>query len=287
MMDFFKDTNKAIVQMFSEDFLNSDFLTFRMTEKDTRTVARCITTAIAASVSGAKIYDREDDPDYDDLMSPERQTLFEEARRNAAAAREATKTANLNYPRMIYAFSKLQREEKKEVIDFYLELAEQEAAKKEIHPDERLKQIATEKDTVIEQKQSQLNRMQIELDKANKKLVEAKEKYIEAKSTLEDTQKLFASIQEGKVKVNDTDGETPASFPANTVLFGGHPNWLRKFRLKYPSVRVYDADDMSFTTDVIRNAELILFNVTHMSHKQYGPVIKAARQYHKNVEYIK
>lgn len=55
----------------------------------------------------------------------------------------------------------------------------------------------------------------------------------------------------------------------------------------YPSVKVYDADDMSFSPDVIRNADLILLNVTHMSHKQYYPVIQRVRKHHNRFEYIR
>jgi len=131
------------------------------------------------------------------------------------------------------------------------------------------------------------NKLQLELNKANKKLAGTKEKYIDAKNALGDMQKVIEGMQKGDLKVSDIEDDAPVSFPEGAVLFGGHPNWLRKFRLKYPKVKTYDADDMSFTPETVRNASVVILNVTYMSHKQYGPVIKIARQYHKTVEYIK
>lgn len=282
LYEFFDDDNQKMLNAIAAKFCFDDLMECKFTEKDANALARCIIRDFVADEE--EVADDDEEENLENLTDPKTLGEIQEHLRVQRNQRTLF-DVDLNYARLMYAFGKISSDDRNELLDMYMSNVPKD--EKEEDPDSALKRMLSDKDAVVREKQSQLNKLQLELDKANKKLAEAKEKYIDAKNALGDMQKVIEGMQKGDLKVSDIEEDAPASFPDGAVLFGGHPNWLRKFRLKYPGVKVYDADDMSFTTDVIRNAELILINVTHMSHKQYAPVIKAIRQYHKNVEYIK
>lgn len=279
---YLDESNDKMLSAVSMKFCYDDVMAYDFKAKDANALARCIERDYFANGELAELEDK--GKNLDEIADPE--TLGDIRMDIKRAKLEArVDTINLNYARLMYAFGKIQSDDRAELFELFTSRAQEK--KSEAPPDEALKRALEEKNNVIQEKQKQLNSMQMELDKIKNRFAEVKSKYIDAKHAAEDAQKLLEKIQSGKVHVTDIEKCANVSFPGNTLLFGGHPNWIRKFRLKYPKVKVYDADDMSFTAEVIRNADLILLNVSHMSHKQYGPVIRVVRQYHKRVEYIK
>lgn len=284
LASFFEEDDRHMLFAVSDKFCLRDIPNYQFTGKDWNGLARCIVQGFKDSTLYKMLMEENNQQPFASPVSEDEYNAF---RLTSEMLDKEIASVNLNYARLLYATSKASEDDRNDIADMLIASYREKQDDKAESKESRSARIIAEKDRLLEKRQSELNRMQMSLDKANRKFDELKERYVDAKNALEETQRLLEGIQEGKVKVSDVERDVPAVFPENTLLFGGHPNWLRKFRLKYPGVKVYDADDMSFTTDVIRNAELILINVTHMSHKQYAPVIKAIRQYHKHVEYIK
>lgn len=81
-------------------------------------------------------------------------------------------------------------------------------------------------------------------------------------------------------------GIYPYAVRKDTVVFGGHENWLRTMRsLLKGDIRFIDKD-LNFDTDIIRHADIIWIQTNAMSHKQYYRVIDAARNHHIQVRYF-
>ena len=282
LYEFFDDDNQKMLNAIAAKFCFDDLMECEFTEKDANALARCIIRDFVADEG--EVADDDEEESIESLTDPK--TLGEiQGHLRMQLQQRTLFDVDLNYARLMYAFGKISSDDRDELLDLYMSNVPKD--EKEEEPDSALKRMLSEKDAVIREKQSQLNKLQLELNKANKKLAGTKEKYIDAKNALGDMQKVIEGMQKGDLKVSDIEDDAPVSFPEGAVLFGGHPNWLRKFRLKYPKVKTYDADDMSFTPETVRNASVVILNVTYMSNKQYGPVIKIARQYHKTVEYIK
>ena len=50
---------------------------------------------------------------------------------------------------------------------------------------------------------------------------------------------------------------------------GGHANWQAKLHSHFSDFYFIPVDEFNFDTSVIKNADLIIFNFTHCSHKQF------------------
>ena len=174
-------------------FCFDDLMECKFTEKDANALARCIIRDFVTDEE--EVADDDEEESLESLTDP--RTLGEIQEHLRVQRNQRTLfDVDLNYARLMYAFGKISSDDRNELLD--LDMSNVPKDEKEEDPDSALKRMISEKEAVIREKQSQLNKLQLELDKANKKLAEEKEKYIEAKSTLEDTQKLFASIQEGR-----------------------------------------------------------------------------------------
>lgn len=280
VLTYFNDNDRNMLGVVSSHFCFSDVLSYDFTEKDANALARCIVRDYFEQQED--FIDGSNEDEFKDIMDPD---TFNDIKRRMRSARSQSDSIDLNYARLVYAFGKVSENDRAELIDIYISNIPKDDKAKD--PDETLRRAINEKNFIIRKKQAQLNHLQLELDKTKSNLAEAKEKYINAKHVVENMLKLLKEIQSGTSQVTDIEKDNKEIFPENTILFGGHPNWIRKFRLKYPGVKVYDADNMSFTAEAIRNADLVLLNVSHMSHKQYGPVIRVVRKYHKNVRYVR
>ena len=70
------------------------------------------------------------------------------------------------------------------------------------------------------------------------------------------------------------------------ILFGGHPNWRKKFLEKNPRVRMIDYTKLLKLDSLIRNADKILINSEHISHKQYYAVRSVVKRANVPLQYV-
>ncbi len=280
--------NLPYIEGITEWFGLKEFMHYKFTEKDKADISNCLATVVsgvAAYRDSMKSFTEASPEDLFKHMAEYEETMDA----MDVLGKADVDSTDFDNVRAIYALGKMTEHERESVVSMFIDILPDDPSAE--GPGyglaRRLQEKLNEKDTLLGKKQQELNQMQLALDRERKKNAELKDKQHQLSGSIEEMQKLLEDLGKPETHVDDIASDEKYEFPENTILFGGHPNWQRKFRLLYPSVKVYDADDMGFSADVIRNANLILLNVTHMSHKQYSPVIKAARQYHKNVEYIK
>ena len=59
-----------------------------------------------------------------------------------------------------------------------------------------------------------------------------------------------------------------------TVIFGGHDSFLRAIRPMLPNARFVDAENMTYSPDIIRNADVVWIQNNCISHPQYWSIVK-------------
>lgn len=282
---YFDDDNARLLMAIESEFCNGSILSYKFTEKDANTLARNIADILKTFLSFDQLHQNRDElPSLDEFMKAQEDSFDDYDR----LMNEVNKL-DLNYVRLLYAYSRIVKNDRDELATMYIERIPEESSNKNIISKEeasRIQRESAEKDALLQKKQEELNRVQMDLDREKKRSSDWKEKYHEASGSLQEMQKLIEAISSKSTQVDNIESGEKYSFPTNTVLFGGHPNWQRKFKLLYPDVKVYTADEMGFPPDVIRNADLLLLNVTHMAHKQYYRIIQEVRRHHKKIEYI-
>jgi len=150
----------------------------------------------------------------------------------------------------------------------------------------RVLETAKERERELDQKQEELNALQLKLDKMQEEISELQDQIHEKDEQADAFQTLVDTYTSEETPVQRILDEKPP-LPENAILIGGHPNWQKKIREIYPDLRIIDPDNNTFSIDRIRNAELVLLNVTHMSHKQYYRIMPAIRQYDIPIKYIR
>lgn len=295
LLDFIDESNMLFFGAAIESFAGTkDVLGYQFTEKDAEYIAWVLSQAAAAMAvekekKGAGLSETKAASEaLSENLKGSTEDHIEEIIRKGILKDEIS-GIDWNYIRIGYAFAKVNQRDRKDVFDLYIDAIPEDEDRKFVSKDEydKLKREYEGEKRKFERRQLALNKVQLELDRERAKNAELKEKQHEMGDSLKEMQKLLEDVSKPETHVDDIASDERYEFPENTVLFGGHPNWQRKFRLLYPAVKVYDADDMSFSADVIRNAGLVLLNVTHMSHKQFHSVIQQVRKHHKRIEYIK
>ncbi len=71
-----------------------------------------------------------------------------------------------------------------------------------------------------------------------------------------------------------------------TVVFGGHDSFLRVIRPMLPGVRFVDTDQYAFSSDLIRNADVVWIQTNCIGHSQYNNIARVARQYSIQMRYF-
>ena len=62
-----------------------------------------------------------------------------------------------------------------------------------------------------------------------------------------------------------------------TIVFGGHDTFLKALKPMLPGVRFVDAENMTFSPELIRNAEVIWVQTNCISHPQYWNIVKQCK----------
>lgn len=79
----------------------------------------------------------------------------------------------------------------------------------------------------------------------------------------------------------------PYDVQRDTVVFGGHPSWVRGIKgLLTGNIRFIDKDLISFDTGIVRHADVLWIQPNAMSHTMFYRIIDTARTYGKPVRYF-
>jgi len=78
----------------------------------------------------------------------------------------------------------------------------------------------------------------------------------------------------------------PYETKKRTVVFGGHDNWLKSIRPMLPGVRFVDVEQYAFNPELIRNADVVWVQNNHISHTQYGNIVKQTRRHGIQLRYF-
>jgi hypothetical protein len=133
---------------------------------------------------------------------------------------------------------------------------------------------------LVDKKQKQLNEMQLECDRLNKRLMEAEEKNRIPKLESNDDEEYNEVEETGEPEIE------ARVYPKNTILVGGHPNWLKQFKAHYPDVKVYDGDASINVNAITSKTPLVLINTTHLCHAAYHKVKNRLNDIGTKWEYI-
>ncbi len=66
----------------------------------------------------------------------------------------------------------------------------------------------------------------------------------------------------------------PYTTVKRTVVFGGHDSFLRVLRQMLPDVKYVDADNLTYSPEIIRNADVVWIQNNCISHSQYWSIVK-------------
>ena len=93
---------------------------------------------------------------------------------------------------------------------------------------------------------------------------------------LADLRELVFNREQDQRKVEKVEKQYsfPYSNRKRTVVFGGHDSFLRALRPMLPDVRFVDADNMTYSPEIIRNAEVVWIQNNCISHPQYWSIVK-------------
>ena len=63
-----------------------------------------------------------------------------------------------------------------------------------------------------------------------------------------------------------------------TVVFGGHDSFLRAFKPMFENVKFVDAGNMTYSPEIIRNADVVWIQNNCISHPQYWSIVKNCKR---------
>lgn len=158
----------------------------------------------------------------------------------------------------------------KESKDAYMELAlsgeasPNKTAKKELA---RLQAEIDQLHAILNKKQEQLNKLQLDFDRLQKSSAESWESLEQLRDYTE-TLELQLVSSEDAVAAAETFTK-PDFSGKKVVVIGGHANWQARLHEKFSDFTFVPVDEFNFDVSIIKNADLIIFNFAHCSHKQF------------------
>lgn len=139
----------------------------------------------------------------------------------------------------------------------------------------------------LDRQQQSLNEAQLAIDRQNKKILANAEEYASQQETISEMKAYIEALETQLENQNETQQQSdtvvvPDLSDKRIVVVGGHENWQNKLKSLYPDFTFIGADDISFDVNVVRNADIVIFNFIHSSHTLYYR-LKANRE---NIVYI-
>lgn len=174
-----------------------------------------------------------------------------------------------------------------------LRVKTEEANLKHSEEIDKLKLKSAPLNSIIDQKQDSLNKIQIQYnrlksssDKEIERLKAELEKQKQINQELTKNIELLQQINEdleNKLDEFDTSSgnneEMESLVPnkdiqdklksLNILIMGGHQIWQNKLKELYPDFTYIDSDNINFDINVVKNADIVLFNTLHCSHSLY------------------
>lgn len=136
---------------------------------------------------------------------------------------------------------------------------------------------------LLKDKQDALNNLQIKYDKQQEKLATVSEELEQMKEYVEIVEKLQKMEEDQN---SDQQNDLIVPHGKGIVLFGGHPNYQRKFKERYNWVKVISAEEIHVDWNLVRNANLVLINWKHLTHRQFYKLISLIREHKKEYRYV-
>lgn len=159
---------------------------------------------------------------------------------------------------------------------------EQELISSQNHKEIIVKEDITSK-KLLKDKQDALNSLQIQYDKQQEKLAAVSEELEQMKEYVDIVEKLQKMEEE---QSSDQQNDLIVPHGKGIVLFGGHPNYQRKFKERYNWVKVIPAEEIHVDWNLVRNANLVLINWKHLTHRQFYKLISLIREHKKEYRYV-
>ncbi len=123
---------------------------------------------------------------------------------------------------------------------------------------------------LVDEKQQLLNSQQLQLDRLNKKLADQDE---EMQQLREYSAALEAQLETEDVEADERleahELDVTKLKNKKIVVIGGFFSWQQRLKEIYPELTYIDTDDLSFDVNLVRGADLVLFNFLHTSHGLY------------------
>jgi hypothetical protein len=79
---------------------------------------------------------------------------------------------------------------------------------------------------------------------------------------------------QGRLEKVEKKYEYPYETRKRTVIFGGHDSFLRAIKPMLPTVRFVDPGNLTFSAEIIRNADVVWIQNNCISHSQFWNIVK-------------
>lgn len=266
----------------------SGIIDYEFTDEDCRVLSEAAYAATMATMEDRGLLPKpgQDMPKEDPLLNP--QNMSHEYVSRLEMNDKDIPDVDYGYMVLAYVMAKNRNKDRVRQLEIYIDSIDT-SSKDDFVPRTTYHEAERKIDqlrSLVDGKQDELNRMQLQMDKLQEKLDKARNELDETRAQEKEFQSVVDSYDDEESTVNSLLATKP-ELPGNAILFGGHPNWQKKVREQYPDLRIIDADNNTFSVDIVRNAGLVLMNVLHMSHRQYFKIIRAIRQYDIPFQYIR
>lgn len=128
----------------------------------------------------------------------------------------------------------------------------------------RLEAKLTELKSLQNEKQQQLNALQLKYDKLQNEYTKTKEILHEQSLFIDQLQKTDVLNEISEDVSEDNSNINLADY--NFVIIGGHIIWRNKISTLLPNAVIISPDKVNFDPNILKNADLIIFNFQYSSH---------------------
>lgn len=174
-----------------------------------------------------------------------------------------------------------------------LRVKTEEANLKHSEEIDKLKLKSAPLNSIIDQKQDSLNKIQIQYNRlkssSDKEIERLKAELEKQKQINQELTKHIELLQqinedlENKLDEFDTSSDNNEEIESlvpnkdiqdklkslNILIMGGHQIWQNKLKELYPYFNYIDSENVNFDINIVRNADIVLFNTLHCSHSLY------------------
>ena len=157
-----------------------------------------------------------------------------------------------------------------------------------------------EKDQLIDQLRKELKRSKESLHSAETESRNARKELTAARSVYEREHRELADLREIVFNAQFADAtpdqqsqshespeyDYPYETKKRTTVFGGHDTFLKAIKPMLPNVRFIDANYMTFSPELVRNADIVWVQTNCISHPMFWNVVKYTKQYGVQLRYF-